>query len=144
MAVPALSIGMDSHMLNSMMGTRKIEQTMLGNWLRVSRGERSQTEVAARMGMDQAEWSRWERGERKRPNPEQIRGFADALGVSVASVALAYAGIWPGDASVIEPSPPDDLIALTRQIATLTARLTRLAEAQRAPESPSQTQAEGS
>jgi transcriptional regulator with XRE-family HTH domain len=136
---------MDNHMLDCVMGTRKIEQTMLGNWLRTCRGERSQTEVAARIGMDQAEWSRWERGERKRPNPDQIRAFAEALRVPVASVALAYAGIWPGDASALEPvNPPDDLIALARQIATLSVRLTQLAAGQRDHVSPSQTTAEGS
>ncbi len=95
MGVYALSIGMDSHILDCMIAKAAGDQTMLGEWMKRARGDRSQTEVAARINMEQAEWSRWERGERKRPKPEQIRGFAFALGVPVESVALAYAGIWP-------------------------------------------------
>lgn len=106
MSVPALSIGINDSMLNSDMGKRDAEQTMLGRWLREARGDRSQTEVAARIEMEQAEWSRWERGERKRPNPKQIEDFAFALGVSRESVALAYAGIWPGE-GVTQALPPE-------------------------------------
>jgi transcriptional regulator with XRE-family HTH domain len=133
---------MDSHMLKCIMGRREVEQTMLGNWLREARGERSQTDVAARIGMEQAEWSRWERGERKRPNPQQIRAFADALGVPVESVALAYAGIWPGTESPMVT--PDDALLLAEEIARLTDRLVRLTGAAQSqpPARRSQTAAE--
>jgi transcriptional regulator with XRE-family HTH domain len=112
-----------------MMAKRVVQQTMLGNWLREARGERSQTDVAARIGMEQAEWSRWERGERKRPNPEQIRDFATALSVPVETVALAYAGIWPGSSALTEM--PDDPVQIIEQIAALTDRLDRVMRADR-------------
>jgi transcriptional regulator with XRE-family HTH domain len=137
---------MDTHMMNCMMGRRKVEQTMLGNWLREARGGRSQTEVAARIGMEQAEWSRWERGERKRPNSHQIRDFAFALGVPVESVALAYAGIWPGIDSPMSPLDDalDDPLLLAEEIARLTDRLVRLTGAaqSQSPARRSRTMAE--
>jgi transcriptional regulator with XRE-family HTH domain len=77
-------------------------QTVLGKWLRHARGTRSQAEVAARIDMEQAEWSMWETGKRRRPKPYQIADFALAVGVSTASVALAYAGIWPEDVTTQE------------------------------------------
>lgn len=68
---------------------------MLGDYLKAARGARSQGEVAAKISMEQAEWSKWETGKRYRPSPQLLQQFAHALGVPLGDVARAYAGEWP-------------------------------------------------
>ncbi|MDQ2785779.1 MAG: hypothetical protein M3Y58_12340 [Chloroflexota bacterium] len=55
--------------------------------------------MAGRIGMEQAEWSKWETGKRREAKPEQLKSFAHAVSVPVTTMALAYAGIWPPDVS---------------------------------------------
>lgn len=108
---------------------RNYTPTMLGRWMKHVRESKgmSQTEAAAGIEMMQSEWSKWETGERRNPKADKLIRFADALRVPVSTMALAFAGIWPGDESPVEL--PDDPVVLIEQIAMLTDRLDKLARA---------------
>lgn len=143
----SLSIGSKSHMLKAGRLTvysgviavaepRNYTPTMLGRWMKYVRESKglSQTEVAARIEMMQSEWSKWETGERRNPKADKLIRFAEALGVPVSTMALAFAGIWPGDQSPVEL--PDDPVTLIEQIAALTDHLDRLMRADQESREP--------
>jgi transcriptional regulator with XRE-family HTH domain len=64
-----------------------------GARLRAHREQRKETQadIAARMGITQPEVARYEKGEPKRPSPDQLRSLARAYGVPVVAL-LMYAG----------------------------------------------------